>query len=200
MTVEEIKELITSNKNSKKYNIEDTDNGFTVTLNNFRLTINKAIADNINTELPYKYLGIDREDRVAKIHDIEKDINVLLSRDWEEQTYSRGFHVFIGEPEENGQYYAYDGEILKKDYYDLITYVEVDGNYDVTKGYADADVVYIETICSLPIGTLQAINEISAKDVIDSDASTYSDKYTDWYGKGFSKGKLNIYDFQRKYK
>lgn len=199
MTVEEVKDLILDNKNSKKYTIEDIDNGFTVTLGNFRLTINKQIADNIETELPYKYLGIDREDRVAKIHDIEKDINVLLSRDWEPQTYSRAFHVFIGEPEENGEYYTVDEAFLHTDYYDLITEIDVDGDYDVTKGYADADVVYINTICSLPIGTLNAINEIPACDAINSDVRTYSDKYTDWYGKGFTKGKLNIYAFYRKW-
>ena len=200
MTVEEIKGLILDNKNSKKYTIEDTDNGFTVTLGNFRLTINKQIADNIETELPYKYLGVDREDRVVKIHDIEKDINVLLSRDWEPQTYSRAFHVFIGEPEENGYYFTVDEEILNKDYYDLITKIDIDGEYDVTSGSADADVVYIDTICSLPIGTLNAINEIPATGAIDSDASAYSDKYTDWYGKGFTKGKLNIYAFYQKWK
>lgn len=200
MTIEEVKELILKNKNSKKYNIEDNENGFTVTLGSFRLTINKTIADNIETELPYTYLGIDREDRIAKIHDFEKDINVLLSRDWEEQIYSRAFHVFIGEPEENGDYYTCDKVVLEKDYYDLITSIDVDGSYDVTKGCADADVVYIETISSLPIGTLNAINELSAKDVINSDASTYSDKYTDWYGKRFTKGKLNIYAFYEKWK
>ena len=40
MTIEEVKELILKNKNSKKYNIEDNENGFTVTLGSFRLTIN----------------------------------------------------------------------------------------------------------------------------------------------------------------
>lgn len=200
MTVEEVKDLILNNKNSKKYTIEDTDNGFTVTLGNFRLTINKQISDNIETELPYKYLGINREDRVAKIHDIGKDINVLLSRDWEPQTYSRAFHVFIGEPEENGKYYTVNEAILPVDYYDLITEIDVECDFDVTSGGADADVVHIDTICSLPIGTLNAINEIPARDVINSDMYTYSDKYTDWYGKGFTKGKLNIYEFYRKWK
>lgn len=200
MTIDEVKELIISNKNSKKYNIEDTEDGYIVTLSNFRLIINRQIADNINVELPYRYLSVKKDYRIAKIHDIEKDLNVLLSRDWEAQTYSRAFHVFIGEPEENGDYYTNNPYILSKDYYDLIDKIDVVGNYEVTKGLANADVVYIETISSLPIGTLNAINEISAKDFIKSDASTYSDKYTDWYGKGFSKGKLNIYDFKRKYK
>lgn len=200
MTIEEVKALILENKNAKKYTIEDTDNGFTVTLGNFRLTVNKQIADNIETELPYKYLGIDREDRTAQIHDIEKDINVLLSRDWEPQTYSRAFHVFIGEPEENGKYYTCNEIILQKDYYDLITEIDVDGDFDVTNGGADADVVYMETICSLPIGTLNAINEIPARDAIDSDMYTYSSKYTDWYGKGFTKGKLDIRAFYQKWK
>lgn len=190
MTVDEVYELITSNKNSKKYNIERNEDNFTVTRGNFRLTVNRVIADNIESEIPYTYLASDRPERVAKVHDLEKDINVLLSRDWEQQTYTRGFHVFIGEPEENGDYYVVENEFLRFDDYDVIEWVEVDGSYTVTSGYADADKLYIHTISSLPKVTLDQINNIDARDAIDSDAATYSDKYTDWYGMGFSKGKF----------
>ena len=190
MTVDEVYDLIVSNKNSKKYNIEKNEDNFTVTLNDFRLTINKTIADNIESEIPYTYLSSDRKDRVVKVHDIEKDINVLLSRDWEPQTYTRGFHVFIGEPEENGYYYVNEDEFYQFDNYDLIEEVEIDGNYTVTDGFADADKLYIHTISSLPKVTLDSINNIVATDAIDSDVRTYSPKYTDWYGRGFSKGKF----------
>ena len=182
--------IINTNKNHKKYNIEQNENGFTVTLGSFRLVINKTIADNIEFEIPYKYLDSERTDRVVKVHDIEKDINVLLSRDWEPQIYSRGFHVFIGEPEENGDYDVDKEEFLKYDNYDLIDDIEKDGNYTVTSGLADADIIYINTISSLPKVTLDCINNIDAADAIYSNASTYSDKYTDWYGRGFSKGKF----------
>lgn len=188
MTVDEVYELITSNKNSKKYNIERNEDNFTVTLSDFRLTVNKAIADNIESEIPYTYLSSDRPERVAKVHDLAKDINVLLSRDWEQQTYTRGFHVFIGEPEENGYYYVVEKSFLDCDNYDMIESVDKDGNYTVTRGLADADKLYVYTICSLPKVTLDQINNIDARDAIDSNADTYSDKYTDWYGRGFSKG------------
>lgn len=190
MTIEELYNIITSNKNHKKYNIEQNENGFTVTLGSFRLIINRTIANNIESEIPYIYLDSERTDRVVKVHDIEKDINVLLSRDWEPQIYSRGFHVFIGEPEENGDYEVDKKEFLKYDDYDLIDDVEKDGNYNVTLGLADADIVYVKTISSLPKVTLDSINNIDATKAIYSDASTYSDKYTGWYGRGFSKGKF----------
>ena len=190
MTVNEVKELIVSNKNHKKYTIEEKEDGFTVTQGNFRLTINKNIADNIETELPYTYLGANRVDRVAKITDIEKDINVLLSRDWEPQLYSRGFHLFIGEPEHSGMYYLKEEKFIDCDWYDLFESVETHRNFDITSGYAIADTVDIETISSLPKGTLNAINNLDPKICIDAESDTYSDKYTDWYGYGFSKGEL----------
>lgn len=190
MTVDEVYELITSNKNHKKYKIERNDDSFTVTLGDFRLTINKIIADNIESEILYTYLATSRPDRVVKVHDLTKDINVLLSRDWEKQIYTRGFHVFIGEPEENGMYDVVKDEFLKYDYYDVIEKVEVDGNYTVTNGCSDADKIYINTIGSIPKVTLDQINNLSARDAICSDADTYSSKYTDWYGRGFSKGKF----------
>lgn len=188
MTVDEVYELIISNKNHKKYTIERNENGFTVTLGAFRLTVNREVADNIETEIPYTYSDTKRVDRKVKVHDLAKDINVLLSRDWEPQTYTRGFHVFIGEPEENGDYQAEDRVFFRYDDYDLIEEVEVDGDYEVTSGYADKDKLYVRTISSLPKVTLDQINNIEAADAISSWAETYSDKYTDWYGKGFSKG------------
>lgn len=187
MTVDEVYELITANKNHKKYTIEKNDDSFTLTFGPFRMVINKVIADNIETELPYTYLDSERVERVAKIHDLENDINVLLSRDWEPQTYMRGFHVFIGEPEENGQYDVEKYLFFNADWYDLIDDVEIDGNFTVTKGFSDADKVLMYTISSLPKGTLSTINNLNAKEAITSGASTYSSKYTDWYGYGFSK-------------
>ena len=190
MTVEEVYELITSNKNHKKYKIDKNVDSFTLTLGNFRLTVNKAIADNIESEIPYRYLTAWREDRVAKVHNLEKDINVLLGRDWEQQEYARGFHVFIGEPEENGDWYIIKDDFIKYDDYDVIDDVTIDDDYDVTDGGADASFVRIQTICSLPKATLDPINDVAAYNVIDSDAATYSSKYTDWYGLGFSKNKF----------
>lgn len=55
MSIEELYNIITSNKNHKKYNIEQNENGFTVTLGSFRLIINRTIANNIESEIPYIY-------------------------------------------------------------------------------------------------------------------------------------------------
>lgn len=183
--------LFENNNNIQKWNRAEQEDTIIYYFNNVSIRLNQLVASRANMTLPY-YVNNRQIIPNIDTYDIEKVINIILSRDWEPQQYRRGVIMGTFDPNDwripaqpqNAIWYCDPLRFIYNVVSTQPAIYETNGNLSKAKSE-----VIIYSYCSLDKTTIDKINNLD-EDAIGIKYKVSSPKsfsYQHWVGKGFYK-------------